>query len=182
MSISKFSSSLLGANVENSLSLVQFNVDFTLIKTVAPSEYKPVGQALSEHRRLDAEYGNSHRTARKLGGLFEQLIPDTPELLKAYGLRVCDILQKPGINPTGSAADGPFREFVGADCTSLWAAATSGISAISVHLLACMLARAWDHKIATAIWVELVDRRREEILSSLGQTHNISMTFIVVAR
>jgi len=182
MSLGKILPSLLGATVENSLSLVSVNVDFTLIKTTAPAEYKPVGQALSEHRRLDAEYGNAHRTARKLGGLFEQITPDTPELLKAYGVRVCDILQKPGINPTGSAADGPFREYVGADCTSLWAAATSGISALNVHLLASMLARAWDHKTATAIWVELVESRQAEILNNLGQTHNISMTSVAAAR
>jgi hypothetical protein len=35
--------------------------------------------------------------------------------------------------------DGIFSDFTGADGTSIWAAATSGSGAISVHLLACML-------------------------------------------
>jgi hypothetical protein len=182
MSVGKFSNSLSSATVENSASFIQLNFDFTLFKTEAPSEYKPVGQALSTYRRLNAETGAAHRTARKLGWLFEQVIPDTPELLKAYGLRVCDILRKPGINPTGSTADGPFREYVGADCTSLWAAATSGIPALGVHLLACMLARAWDAKIATAIWVELVKARQAEVLSKLGQNYNVSKASEMAAR
>jgi hypothetical protein len=182
MSLGKVWNSLTAASIENSLSLVQVNFDFTIQKTVAPLEYRPVGQALSDNRRLNAENGTAHRTARKLGWLFGQLIPNTPELLKAYGRRVCEILQKPGINPIGSESDGPFREYVGADCTSLWAAATSGIPALGVHLLACMLARAWDAQTATAIWVELVESRRAEILSELGQHHNVSVESAAAAR
>lgn len=182
MSLGKVWNSLAAASIENSLSLVQFNFDFTLQKTVAPVEYRPVGQALSQYRRLNAENGDAHRTARKLGWLFSQLIPNTPELLKAYGRRVCEILQKPGINPTGSDSDGPFREYVGADCTSLWAAATSGIPALGVHLLACMLARAWDAQTATAIWVELVESRQVEILKELNQNHNMTVESLTAAR
>ena len=182
MSLGKVWNSLTAASIENSLSLVQVNFDFTIQKTVAALEYRPVGQALSDNRRLNAENGTAHRTARKLGWLFGQLIPNTPELLKAYGRRVCEILQRPGINPTGSESDGPFREYVGADCTSLWAAATSGIPALGVHLLACMLARAWNAQTATAIWVELVESRRAEILSELGQHHNVSVESVAAAR
>jgi hypothetical protein len=141
MSVGKFLNSLASASVENSLSLVQVNFDFTFQKTVAPLEYRPIGQALSKTRRFNAENGSAHRTARKLGWLFGQVIPNTPKLLKAYGRRVSEIVLKPGINPTGSEADGPFREYVGADCTSLWAAATSGIASMGVHLLACMLTK-----------------------------------------
>ncbi len=101
MSLGKIWNSLTAASIENSLSLVQVNFDFTIQKTVAPLEYRPVGQALSDNRRLNAENGTAHRRARKLGWLFGQLIPNTPELLKAYGRRVCQILQEPGINPTG---------------------------------------------------------------------------------
>ncbi|KAL2063194.1 hypothetical protein VTL71DRAFT_4998 [Oculimacula yallundae] len=182
MSIGRITNSLAAATVENSLSLFQFNFDFTYKKTAPPVEFYPVGRALSAHRRQSAENGAAHRTARKLGWLFEQLVPDTPRLLKAYGLRVSEILQQPGINPTGSAADGPFRDFVGADCTSLWAAATSGIAALGVHLLACVLARAWDAQTATAIWVELVKSRQLEILGKLGQGHVVSETSVAAAR
>ena len=40
--------------------------------------------------------------------------------------------------PPGSKSDGPFADHVGADSTTIWAAATSGTEAIAVHLLACM--------------------------------------------
>lgn len=182
MSIGRISNSLAAATVENSLSLFQFNFDFTFKKTAPPIEFHPVGQALSANRRQNAENGAAHRTARKLGWLFEQLVPDTPRLLRAYGIRVCEILQQPGINPVGSAADGPFRDYVGADCTSLWAAATSGIAALGVHLLACMLARAWDAQTATAIWVELVESRQADILGKLRSGYVISETSVTAAR
>ncbi|PMD34860.1 hypothetical protein L207DRAFT_517004 [Hyaloscypha variabilis F] len=182
MSISKIWSSLASTSTENTLSLVQFNFDFTFHKDVAPIEYRSIGQALSKSRRLNAEDGAAHRTARKLGWLFAQVIPDTPELLAAYGRRVSEILQMPGINPIGSEADGPFRDFVGADCTSLWAAATSGVSSLGVHLLACMIARDWDGPKATAIWVELVGKRSEEIARSLQENRNVSVESLAAAR
>lgn len=182
MSVGKITNSLASASIEPSFSLVQFNFDFTYKKSEAPVEYKAVGHALSISRRHNAENGSAHRTAMKLGWLFEQIIPNTPELLKAYGQRVSDILQTPGINPVGSIADGPFREFVGADCTYLWAAATSGIPALGVHLLACMLARAWDAQQATAIWVELVQSRKAEIFQNLSQNVIVSETSIAAAR
>ncbi|KAE9365948.1 hypothetical protein N431DRAFT_418844 [Stipitochalara longipes BDJ] len=182
MSVGKIWSSLASASTENTLSLVQFNFDFTFHKDVAPIEYRSIGQALSKSRRLNAEDGAAHRTARKLGWLFAQVMPDTPELLAAYGRRVSEILQMPGINPIGSEADGPFRDFVGADCTSLWAAATSGVPSLGVHLLACMIARDWDSPKATAIWVELVERRSIEISRNLQENHNVSVESIAAAR
>lgn len=180
--LGRITNSLAAATVENSLSLFQFNFDFTFQKTAPPVEFNPIGQALSVNRRFNAENGAAHRTARKLGWLFEQIVPDTPRLLKVYGLRVCEILAIPGVNPVGSAADGPFREYVGADCTSLWAAATSGISALGIHLLACMLARAWDAQTATAIWVELVKARQADILEKLGKNSMVSETSVTAAR
>lgn len=59
--------------------------------------------------------------------------------------------------------DGPFASIVGLDGSSIYAAATSGQSAIAVHLLACMLARTWSGPEATAIWVELVETRKNDI-------------------
>jgi hypothetical protein len=56
-----------------------------------------------------------------------------------------------------------FEDFTGADATSIWAAATSGQTAISVHLLACMLARVWPPGEAVSIWMELVNGQQREI-------------------
>lgn len=39
----------------------------------------------------------------------------------------------------------------------------SGAEAVAVHLLACMLARFWSGPEATAIWEELVERRKAEL-------------------
>ncbi|KAH6616942.1 hypothetical protein F5144DRAFT_623806 [Chaetomium tenue] len=124
-------------------------------------EFLPVGSALTVRRRQEAETGPTHRTACKLGFLFHEVIPDTPKLIKAYGRRVSEILSHPGINPQGTESDGPFQPFVGADCTSIWAAATSG--SIGVLLLACMLADAWDVKKAISIWVEIIEERKATI-------------------
>lgn len=46
-------------SIENTNSLVQLNFDFTLHKTEAPPEYRMIGQALSDSRRLNAEDGVS---------------------------------------------------------------------------------------------------------------------------
>jgi len=56
-----------------------------------------------------------------------------------------------------------FSEWVGIDATSIWAAATSGPAAITVHLLACILARLFTVSEATSIWFELVERRQEQL-------------------
>lgn len=100
-------------------------------------------------------------TARKLGALFADDLPSTPNLANAYGLRVSEIAENPKLNPRGSDADGPLASHVGADGTSIWAAATSGKGAVAVHLLACMLARIWPAPEAISIWDELITARRE---------------------
>ena len=107
----------------------------------APAEYQGLGQSLSEKRKSDAEGGSSHITARKLGALFEDAIPEAQHVFQAYGRRVTEIAQSPHHNPKGTSAHGPFVEHGGADGTTIWAAATSGTGAIAVHLLACLLAR-----------------------------------------
>ena len=80
----------------------------------------------------------------------------------------------PGVNPQGSSKHGPFESFVGADGTAMWAAATSGIPALGVYLLACLLARAWDAKEAISIWVELVEHRRRAIEEAFKSNHAVS--------
>ena len=137
-------------------------------------EFSGLGAALSTRRRTDAEDGPHHKTARRLAALFEQLIPSTPKLITAYGLRSTEIIQTPGVNPKGSPKHGPFETYVGADGTAMWAAATSGVPALGVYFLACLLARAWDAKEAISIWVELVNKRRDEIEDGWKMNHAVS--------
>ena len=105
----------------------------------APKEFLGVGESLTKQRLEAAESGSSHITARKLGALFEQIIPDTPRLFEAYGTRASAIASQPCLSTTQATQGGIFSGFVGVDGTSIWAAATSGRGAIAVHLLACML-------------------------------------------
>ncbi|KAI0421288.1 hypothetical protein F5X98DRAFT_390465 [Xylaria grammica] len=123
------------------------------------------------YRRENAEYGTSHRTARKLGALFEARVPSVPKLISAYGSRSSEIIKAPDLNPSGSPrSHGAFAAFAGADATSLWAAATSSATAIGLHLLACLLARSFnDPAHSTSVWVELVSERQREIAKSQSQ-------------
>ena len=159
---------------ENNLALANLKFDFSLMKVEAPAEFSGLGSALSLRRRVDAEEGQPHRTARRLGSLFEQLVPSTPKLITAFGLRSSEIMETPGINPMGSTTSGPFHSFIGADGTAMWAAATSGIPALAVYLLACFLARTWDAKEAISIWSELCAERRREIERGFRGNHAIS--------
>ncbi|ERF76601.1 hypothetical protein EPUS_08720 [Endocarpon pusillum Z07020] len=162
-SVNRITSSAAAAYLELAPSLANVNFDFALYKVEAPKEFQAVGQALSSLRREEAESGASHKTARKLGALFDRLIPSTPELLKAYGLRASEIIRSMAINSKESSEFGFFANRIGADATSIWAAATSGSAAIAVHLLACMLARIWEGPEATTIWYELVQKQKEQI-------------------
>lgn len=160
--------------VENTLALLQSRIDFSLITVEAPKEYTDFGRALATYRRNEAVEGKLHQTARKLGRLFQQVVPDTPNLIRAYGLRASEIIATEGINPRGTSEHGPFEDFVGADGTGLWAAATSGMPHLALYLLACLLARVWTSSQAVAIWLELVEGRREEIRDGIQNYRNIS--------
>ncbi|KAI1328451.1 hypothetical protein F5Y16DRAFT_154986 [Xylariaceae sp. FL0255] len=155
--------SVASVNNENNIALINVSLDFSLLKCDAKPEFQPIGPALTVQRREEAESGPIHRTACTLGFLFNDVLPDTPSLFKAYGRRVSEIIVQPNVNPPGTASDGPFQSFVGADCTSIWAAATSSDASIAVHLLACVLARAFDSKSATSIWFEIVEERKHQI-------------------
>ena len=117
--IAKIAASVLSATNDNTLALGSLKLDFSLIKYEAPVEFSGLGAALSTRRRTDAEDGLHHKTARRLAALFEQLIPSTPKLITAYGLRSSEIIQMPGVNPQGSSKHGPFESFVGADGTAM---------------------------------------------------------------
>lgn len=136
---------------EATAALVDMSSDFSLVKVEAPHEYRKLGQELSSKRKRNAEDGAAHSTARKLGALFARDLPDIPNLSRAYGLRVSEIAEDPRFNPHGKESDGVLADYVGADGTSIWAAATSGKGALAVHLLACMLARMWSSAEATSI-------------------------------
>src|SRR5438034_11826815 len=86
--------------------LANINFDFTLYKVEPPREFEGVGDALSLLRREEAESGTPHVTARKLGALFHELLPRTPELLKAYGVRASEISSSAKVRPQDTAAYG----------------------------------------------------------------------------
>lgn len=61
-----------------------------------------------------------HKTARRLGALFESELPPMEDLLRAYGTRVSEISAIPSVNPReGSDKDGIFASHIGADTTSI---------------------------------------------------------------
>ena len=168
--------SLLSGAIENNIALANLKFDFSLIKVQAPDEYSELGLVLSSTRRNAAEDGALHKTARRLGCLFEQLTPSTPRLITAYGQCMSEIIREPGINPAASASHGPFAQYIGIDGTSMWAAATSGVSALGAYLLSCLLAWARDTKESTSLWVELVEERRREICDALEHNAVVSET------
>ncbi|KAF2719024.1 hypothetical protein K431DRAFT_229354, partial [Polychaeton citri CBS 116435] len=173
-SIGKLSNSLIQASQETQVALASLNFDFSLIKYEAPAEYLALGQCLSRGRKEVAEDGRIHITARKLGALFESEIPEVPNLLEAYGRRVSEVASTPNANPQGSKAHGAFADHVGADGTTIWASATSGKGVVTMHLLACMLARIWKGSEAISIWSELVQHRKsllEGKVSTSGSFH-----------
>ncbi|PMD33354.1 hypothetical protein L207DRAFT_498840 [Hyaloscypha variabilis F] len=174
-SIPQLSGSLISATNQNTVGLANFNIDLSIVKITPPEEYARLGISLSQRRRENAEEGPLHRTARKLGLLFEQILPSIPDLIKAYGIRASEIA---GVKDTAPKIDtlyGLFSDHAGVDGTSIYAAATSGSSAIALHLLACMLARSWPATVATSIWVELVAERKKELEKNIddSQLHGL---------
>ena len=166
-SIGKFALSLASGTQETTIALANVTLDFAMIRLEAPKEYQGLGTALSKKRKHEAEQGQVHATARRLGALFADDMPHISNLSCAYGLRASEIAEDPSFNPVGDSAAGPLAGHVGADGTSIWAAATSGRGALHVHLLACLLARIWSAPEATAIWSELVAARRSILEDSL---------------
>ncbi|KAH8777182.1 hypothetical protein BGZ57DRAFT_890833 [Hyaloscypha finlandica] len=185
-SISKATASAAksGPTISNELSVAaaNFNLDFTLMKVEAPPEYQRLGAALSTNRRQRAEIGSAHTTARKLGALFEQILPATPKLFQAYGQRASDIAESHTSTPLRGLNTGPFAEYLGIDGTSIWAAATSGKRAIAVHLLACMLARILQGPEAISTWVELVERRKQQITIDFEQYSTADTASLMAAK
>lgn len=173
--------SLASGTQEATAGLVNFNLDFAMLRVDAPPEFKNLGGRLSRKRKSQAEDGPFHVTARKLGALFDEDLPTVPNLTRAYGLRASEIAGDPALNPVGSVADGPLRDHVGIDGTSVWAAATSGRGALQVHLLACILARVWSSPEAVSIWSELIATRKS-ILQERLRGNDFSMNTVTAAQ
>ena len=89
--IGKIAASAVSANSEVNLGLANFNIDFSLIKVEAPMEYRGLRNALSRRRVENAEQGPLHRTARRLGALFDSILPSIKTLAEAYGRRASEI-------------------------------------------------------------------------------------------
>ncbi|KAI0835413.1 hypothetical protein F5Y06DRAFT_306197 [Hypoxylon sp. FL0890] len=155
-SIGNFNAAAASLRTEATNALVNINLELNLFtkRVEPPQEYVGVGQHLAPTRRHEAQEGARHTIARKLGLLFKdnRMLPSTPELIKAYGLRASEIARSSAANPRGNVSHGAFAGMIGADATTLWAAATSGRSALQCHLLACLLARIWEPAEATSIW------------------------------
>jgi hypothetical protein len=181
MNVSQVNSSEISNSFETRLALGSGYADVSLIKVQPPSEYRGLGNTLSPFRNEEAETGQSHVTASHLGVLFEGLVPQTPYLIRAYGLRCSEVAKNRAVNPPGTREYGVFASQVGADGTNIWAAATSGQSAIAVHLLACILARVWDSPKAISIWMELIAVRKEYLASS-GRPLDLPLSRIRVDR
>ncbi|KAI1363674.1 hypothetical protein F5Y08DRAFT_340380 [Xylaria arbuscula] len=161
--IPKLDVSAVTNKAELQTSLITLNLDFSLVKQEAPKEFINVQNAISSLRKTNAETGDLHKTARRLGALFEGVAPDAPYLLRAYGTRVSEIcsVKKTEQRKMGY---GIFAGWSGLDAASIWAAATSGDHAIAVHLLACMVAEICDSQSsAIALWTELVHKRKERL-------------------
>lgn len=169
-SIGKLTAAIASGTVDTTVALANINFDFSLYRIEAQKEFHGVGTVLSSTRRKEAESGRAHITARKLGALFEPLLPSTPHLVKAYGLRASEISSS-AIRNQELSSYGVFASQIGADGTSIWAAATSSHGAIRLHLLACILARMWDGPEATSIWVEIVEGRKLEIAKQFEESN-----------
>ncbi|KAI8631687.1 hypothetical protein F5Y19DRAFT_463390 [Xylariaceae sp. FL1651] len=180
--IGKIQASLASATQETTLALANANFDFSLIKFEAPAEYRELGVALSKKKRSEAEFGSVHVTAQRLGSLFQSILPATPNLIQAYGQRASEIAQSLATTPQSDEAYGPFRDWIGFDGTSIWAAATSSSAAISCHLLACMLACCWRPEEATAIWLEIVSERKRELEEKVAHAESFSVDDAVSAK
>jgi hypothetical protein len=168
MAISRLQAALAAATSEVTVAAANLNFDFTLVKYEAPKEYQPLGNILSTKRKDSAELGSSHKLARQLGALFEDVCPPAPRLLEAYGKRASEIA-KASQNTSDSYTGTLFDGFAGIDGTSIWAAATSSKSALHIHLLASLLARMWTAPEAISIWVELVAERRKDIATRIEE-------------
>ena len=132
-SIGQVAVALISGTNANTAALANINFDFSIVKIAFPAAFHGLGLALSSKRKREAEDGTIHGVARKLAALFEGDLPDIPNLTRCYGIRASEVAENSTANPKGTPQDGAFQDLVGADGTSIWAAATSGQGAIAMH-------------------------------------------------
>lgn len=184
-SIGRLQAALAAVTNEVTVAAANLNFDFCLVKYEAPKEYQQLGSLLSAKRRQDAEDGKSHITARRLAALFQGACPPTPNLLRAYGERVSEISKLATDSISKEYAESIFGAYTGCDATSIWAAATSSkdvsSSAIQVHLLGCVLSSMWKPPEAISIWVELIEKRRNEIADEFNSGGSIHLSSLAAA-
>ena len=181
MALSKLQAALGMVTNEVTVAAASINFDFTMVKIEAPKEYHVLGESLSKRRKDEAEGGQLHITARRLGALFDGVCPPTPHLTKAYGIRVSEIsnIVKESA-PAGQEAS-IFGQFLGVDGASIWAAATSSASAIQIQLLACMIARLFDASESTSVWFELVKDRRRDVAAKFENNEELPFSALSAA-
>ncbi|KAF4451057.1 hypothetical protein F53441_5921 [Fusarium austroafricanum] len=167
-SIGRVTASAASISNELTLAAAAFNIDFSLLKIEAPQEFNGLRNALSSRRIRDAEGGQHHITARQLGALFEAKVPAIPNLISKYGTRVSEICSGLDEQTQSHLDAGIFAGQTGPDGLNIWAGATSGTGGLAAHFLACLLARIWKPHEATSLWVEIVDRRKQEIVVASG--------------
>jgi len=180
-SFGNLTNAFLRASQETTIALANLNFDFSIIKFDAPKEYQGLGDSLSRRRKVAAEDGAIHITARKLGALFSGVTPDVPNLIRAYGLRASEVAKLPAVNPKATSGMNIFADHLGVDGTSIWAAATSGNDAVKIHLLACLLARIWRRDEAVSIWYELVEQRKT-LLQSVKSDNSVNLSDLTASR
>ncbi|KAJ8067785.1 hypothetical protein OCU04_003383 [Sclerotinia nivalis] len=180
MALSRLQASLAAVTNEVTVAAANINFDFTLVRCEAPKEYQNLGNALSRKRKEEAESGSPHITARRLGALFEGICPPTPNLIKAYGVRVSEIADL-AKEQTSEPSNSMFAAHTGVDGTSIWAAATSSSTALHVQLSACMLVSVWTAPQAISIWFELVKERRRYVQSSFYTGEKVRYTTLTAA-
>ena len=129
MSIRKINSAFAWGSVENILALANLTFDFPIIKFEAPKDFMTLGTNFAPQRRAIVEDSELHQTARKLGVLFEDILPSSPQLFKSYGKRASEISQTEAINPKGNHKNGAFAAYVGTRATSIWVVAALGPAA-----------------------------------------------------
>lgn len=65
------------------MALVNINIDISVVRYKARLEIQKVGSRLSKRRKIEAEDGKVHHTARRLGALFADEIPAVDRFAKS---------------------------------------------------------------------------------------------------
>ncbi|KAJ5547777.1 hypothetical protein N7513_005011 [Penicillium frequentans] len=145
---------------ESNIALAHLNFDFSLAKFEAPLELQPLGKQLSKARRESAEDGSFHILARRLGVLFDDVLPEVPALLEAYGTRASEIVQEttPKFDKSKNICD-------------KWKVGASNSSS-DLYFGSYLVPQE-----ATAIWAELVSQR-QKIIKRQAQSAEVADNYL----